>query len=223
MQIEQHFKDEMPADTMDMQKPEIAFYGKPTAVIYLDKYIQLPTMEEYFNELPSQVKVRKRKEGSYFAVQQAEFLSMYDPLVMLDWVAIDEPAKVLAVSPQSISRIEIVNEDYVKGGQIYGGIISIISKKGNFAGIDLPSAGVFINYRFPARGPCREGFTPGVPAHPDTRNTVLWKTGLHLTGTTTQTHTFIAPRVPGKYVVVAEGITRQGEIVTTTREFEVRK
>jgi len=28
------------------------FLGKASTVIYLDQYVQLPTLEEYFNELP---------------------------------------------------------------------------------------------------------------------------------------------------------------------------
>ncbi|MFA5971750.1 MAG: hypothetical protein WC780_05325 [Lentimicrobiaceae bacterium] len=32
----------------------MAFYGKVLTVIYLDQYVQLRTLEEYFNELPGQ-------------------------------------------------------------------------------------------------------------------------------------------------------------------------
>jgi len=133
-QIEVRYQNDRLIDSLKTAKITNAFYGKPTNTILIEKYIQLPTLEEYFNELPSQVKVRKRKGEPYFSIHNSEatIQSLYDPLVLVDWVAVDEPSKILAASPQSISRIEVVNEDYIKGGQAYGGIISFISKKRRF-------------------------------------------------------------------------------------------
>lgn len=198
------------------------FYGKPTAIIYIDKYIQLPTLEDYFNELPSEVKVRKRRGESRFAVLGSRGVSFYDPLVMIDWVAIDEPARILAVSPQNISRIEVVNEDYVKGGQTYGGIISIISKKGDFAGIDLPSAGIFINYQFLPENNCNPIIYDTIASHPDSRNTILWKPGIGLPNEKPEKFEFTAPDTPGKYSIVLKTVTTQGEVFTKTSVFEVK-
>ena len=219
IQIESHFKSIVIENTIP-QKEVNSFYGKPTTILYLDKYIQLPTLEEYFNELPSQVKVRKRKGESYFVIQGSTDLSFYDPLVLVDWVAVDEPSKILAVSPQNISHIEVVNEDYVKGGQTYGGIISIISKKGNFAGIDLPATGIFVNYRFLAENKCVEkaAFTA---LQPDTRNTILWKPDVRAPGNKIEKFVFIAPDTPGKYKVVFEGVSKEGETFSVSSEFEV--
>ena len=215
------YKDSL-SEKQSSKQDNSKFYGKPTAIIYIDKYIQLPTLEDYFNELPSEVKVRKRKGESRFAVLGSRGVSFYDPLVMIDWVAIDEPARILAVSPQNISRIEVVNEDYVKGGETYGGIISIISKKGDFAGIDLPSAGVFINYQFLPENNCNTVIYDNVASHPDSRNTILWKPGISLPNGKPEKFEFTAPDTPGKYNIVIEGITTKGEVFTTTSVFEVK-
>ena len=221
IQISSHFRKLPLPDSLGKNMDVLSFYGKPTTILYLDKYIQLPTLEEYFNELPSQVKVRKRKGEPYFAVQATNDLSFYDPLVLVDWVAVDEPAKILAVSPLNISRIEVVNEDYLKGGQTYGGIISIISKKGDFAGIDLPSTGIFINYRFLAENQCLENFTGNAANLPDVRNTILWKPTLKVPLSQPEKLILKAPDTPGKYSVVVEGITTDGEIFSITSGFEV--
>jgi hypothetical protein len=221
VQINSYFKPAKPKDSLNATKDTIAFYGKPTTILYIDKYIMLPTLEEYFNELPSQVKVRKRKGESYFAVQGTANISMYDPLVLVDWVAVDEPAKILAAAPQNISRIEVVNEDYIKGGQIYGGIISFISKKGDFAGIDLPSAGIFVSYRFLSDNKCDESTIITAASQPDSRNTVLWKPLINITKGKPGKIVFTAPDTPGKYSVVMEGTTTNGEIFTVTSAFQV--
>ena len=222
IQISNYFQNKEKEDTLADRKSEIAFYGKPTTIIELDKYILLPTLEEYFNELSSQVRVRRHKGEPGFVVLGSADISFYEPLVMVDWVAVDEPSKILAVSPQNISRIEIVNEDYVKGGQTYGGIISLISKKGDFAGIDLPSAGMFINYGFLAEQKCRDIQAEAVAAHPDTRNTLLWKPGIEISGTKPEKLIFTAPDTPGKYIVVIEGVTKDGHVFSETGMFEVK-
>jgi hypothetical protein len=245
LQIRKRFTNDNVADSLNPIIKTNAFYGKPTTTIILDKYISLPTLEEYFNELPSQVKVRKRKGEPYFAIQSSGTanLSFYDPLVLVDWVAVDEPAKILAASPQNISRIEVVNEDYIKGGQTYGGIISFISKKGDFAGIDLPSAGLFVNYHFLSENQCDENFTYGSTNIPDVRNTVLWKPAIKISsiendkpGSTpsqswnptnpaqkynVEKIVFTAPDTPGKYNIIFEGVTTNGDVFSVTSIFEV--
>jgi len=221
VQINSHFPYSTTTDNTALKTEATSFYGKPTTVLYLDKYILLPTLEEYFNELPSQVKVRKRKGESYFAVQAEKDLSFYDPLVLVDWVAVDEPSKILAISPQNVSRIEVVNEDYVKGGQTYGGIISIISKKGNFAGVDLPSTGIFINYRFLSENQCINISDKISATTPDARNTILWEPELKIPENQPEKIIFTAPDTPGKYSVILEGTTLKGEIFSVSNVFEV--
>jgi len=222
VQISSHFQPDTLQDTGNVISAQNAFYGKPTSIIYLDQYIQLPTLEEYFNEIPGMVRVRKRNGEKYFKVTGTGDVSFYDPLVLVDWVAIDEPAKILAVLPRNILRIEVVNQLYVKGGQTYGGIISIISKKGDFAGIDLPSTGIFVNYRFLSGNDCAEKFNPGLPGHPDARNTLLWEPALTISEGADNKFSFTAPDTPGVYSIVLEGITKQGAEIREILKFEVR-
>ena len=223
VQINSHFYNDTVKVKQTAKAEKTAFYGKPTNVIYIDKYIQLPSLEEYFNELPSEVRVRKRKGESRIVVLGARGVSLYDPLVLVDWVAVDEPSKVLAVLPQNILRIEVLNEDYVKGGQTYGGIVSIISKKGDFAGIDLPSTGIFINFHFLDENQCKETAYDHVSQHPDTRNTLLWKPGFNLSKGTAEKFELTAPDTPGNYNVVVEGVNSNGEVFSTSGIFEVKK
>ncbi|MEI6060201.1 MAG: hypothetical protein WCR72_05800 [Bacteroidota bacterium] len=222
VQIDSHFHPDTVPEPKAARSEDVAFYGKPTSVLYLDQYIQLPTLEEYFNELPGLVKVRKRNGERYFKITGYGDLSYYDPLILVDWVAVDEPEKILAVSPHNILRIDLINEAYVKGGQTYGGIISIISKKGDFAGIDLPSTGIFVNYRFLSPEFCRNKADFNLPGHPDTRNTLLWKPGFNFRENDKPRAFFTAPDTPGKYLIVLEGISEEGERFSTTQDFEVK-
>ena len=222
-QIEKIFiPDTIPCTNND-DRADRAFYGEPTEILTIDNYVQLPTLEEYFNELPSAVKVRKRHGEKYFKVigTSAE-MAIFDPLVLLDWVAIDDPSKILAVSPPNIARIEIVNSPYVKGDITYGGVVSIISKQGDFAGIDLPASGIFLNYLFTADNRICKVSGSKSESIPDARNTVFWEPNLIL-GTGNVAHSsFTTPDTPGRYSIVLKGISGNGSTFTQTEVFEVK-
>ncbi len=209
------------ADTTEESKVFTeAFYGKPKQIIQLDEYVELPTLEEYFNELPTLVKVRKKQGKKYFKVVGDDAESMFfDPLVLVDWVAIDKPEKILGLSPKNIDRIEVVNEPYIKGDMLYGGIVHIVSKDGYFANIDLPSTGLFIDYQF---------LTP--PTHlvtsipnnlPDARNTLYWNPNVSTTEKTI-TFQFQTADSPGRYQIVVQGITKDFKRFAQSYAFEVK-
>jgi hypothetical protein len=224
VQLESFFKiDSIPDEQID-QPEDQAFYGKPDDILYIDNYIQLPTLEEYFNGLPTLVKVRKHQGEKYFKVigTQTE-LTDFDPLVLVDLVAIDDPSKVLAISPTNISRIEVVNELYVKGDQTYGGIINIITKRGDFAAIDLPSSGIFINYGFLADGSLYPKIYSPLLHSPDTRNTLYWNPQFVLDKGNTAKVSFTASDTPGRYLIILNGINMKGETISQTSAFEVLK
>jgi hypothetical protein len=201
----------------DQIKP---FYGQPTETLIMDKFIQLPTLEEYFNELPLEVKVRERKGGKYF-----KFLStnasmiVNDPLVLVDWVVIGDIGKILALSPQKILKIEIVDKPYVKGNLTYGGIISIISRQGDFAGIDLPGSGIFVKYDLLTPCPQAGNYVPLAGHHPDSRNTLLWLPDLR--PETESRITFVTPDTPGQYIILLRGVSPDGRVVRRSLSFDV--
>jgi len=214
--------DSLPC-TNSVAVPDRAFYGKPSDILTFDQYVQLPSLEEYLNELPSMVKVRNRKGKKYFKVlgDQAE-MSIYDPLVLVDWVAVDDPEKILAASPKDIARIEVVNKPYIKGDINYGGIVSIISKEGDFAGIDLPKSGIFVNYGF-LNKPCKCAIDKSIsPATPDARNTLYWNPKLTLNSAKKARFSFSTPDTPGHYAIVLQGIDLNGKTFVSKAVFVVK-
>lgn len=167
--------------------------------------------------------MRKHKGKSQFNVTGPPELSFYDPLVLIDGVAVDNVSKILACAPQHISRIEVVSELYVKGDQTFGGIISIISKKGDFAGIDLPSTGIFLNYHFLSDVRCNVNADLSASSIPDARNTILWKPGIQLKDGQAERIKFAAPDTPGNYALVIEGVAPNAGKFLATKVFKVKK
>jgi len=192
------------------------FYGNPSDVLFMEKYIDLPTLEEYFTELSVLVRLRKVQGNKQFRFYntQAE-MSIYDPLVLVDWVAVDDIEKILAMSPLDIERIELVDAPYVKGNITYGGIISFVSKKNDFAGIDLPTSGTFINYTFLEEYPENFPSDPLPSNIPDSRNTVYWNPAVQTNDDGAASISFPAPDTPGKYYILLSGMSITGEVVLT--------
>jgi hypothetical protein len=200
----------------------VSFYGKPSDVIIIGKYIELPTLEEYFTELPMIVKLKKIQGKKQFRFYTDQYeMSIYDPLVLVDGVPVNDMNKILAMSPANIQRIELVNPDYVKGNITYGGIISFVSKKNDFAGIDLPTSGTFINYRFLEEG--RDTFSSVTLAGniPDARNTVYWNPSLPLDEKGQALISFTAPDTPGIYNILLLRLDINGGITLTKEIFVV--
>jgi len=199
------------------------FYGRPSDVLVLDKFVQLPTLEEYFNELPSSVKVRMQNGHKYFKVigDRAE-MNYFNPLVMVDWVAVNNPEKILAASPNNIDRIEVITVPYIKGNITYGGIVSIVSRRGDFAGIDLPASGIFFNYKF-FEDTCHCKIKQENSADlPDSRNTVYWNPNVKWDANHRADISFPSPSIPGKYNIVVQGLNPNGEIYQQFESFTVK-
>jgi len=226
MAVNQKITSILPKDTLsgEPEPPQNGkpFYGEPTEVLVMEKYIDLPTLEEYFNELPVEVKVRKSQGSKHFRfyITRTE-MTIYGPLVLIDWVAVSDIDRVLAMSPAGIDHIELVSSLYIKGNITYGGIISFVSRKNDFAGIDLPKSGTFINYKF------LEECSGNIPAgplpvnHPDSRNTVYWDPDVQTNDKGSTDIFFTAPDTPGKYIILLSGIGESGKDVIVREEFEV--
>ncbi len=200
------------------------FYGEPSGILVMDKFIQLPTLQEYFNEISLEVKIKESKEGKYFKFLSTDASMMaYDPLILVDWVVINDMEKLLKVSPLKILRIETVNKPYVKGNLTYGGIISIISREGDFAGIDLPASGIFIKYDFFAPACPRAIASPVAGNIPDARNTLLWIPDYKYENSKDNPVEFDTPDTPGRYKIVIRGLYPDGRVFGQSMSFEVGK
>lgn len=200
------------------------FYGQPDAVITLEKYIDLPTLEEYFNELPVMARVRKSQGRKYFRFNSLQpEMSVYEPLVLVDWVPVTDMDRVLAIPPKAVDRIELVNSPYVKGDRVYGGIISFISVDNDFAGIDLPSSGIFLSYEF-LRDCHNHGATgSSVAGLPAGGNTAYWDPLIIFDTPIAQRAVFTAPAFPGDYIIRLLGWDENGERCQAQAGFRVEE
>lgn len=199
-----------------------SFYGKPDFVLKLDKYIAMPSLKDYIYELIPQLGVRhdgKRTTLKVLGVYSD--LALNDPLVLVDMVPVFDIDRALELQPDKIERIEVVSVPYVRGDIIFGGIVSLFSKKGDLAGIDLPSVGRFITYEMLSRNSVQKAPDPQNQRIPDLRNCLYWNPELKLKGTEPAKISFNTGDCAGDYLIVIRGIDRNGKVKMATEEMTV--
>ena len=203
-QISERYRTDMP-DTSVVQTEESSFfYGQPSVVIQFDDFIKLPTLQEYFTELTPQVALRRSGgEMKFRVLGDHPDLDFYQPLLMIDGVAIFDTDAILDISPRQIEKLEIVDAPYIKGNVTFGGIINIISRNNNMGFVDLPASGLLLNYHM-----LDEGVTgikdqaPADPRIPHMRNTLYWNPEITLFQGESRIIEFQTGDVPGRYEVM---------------------
>ena len=148
-------------------------------------------------------------------------------LVLLDGVPLKNPDKIFSYDPLKIRRIKVVPRSYLYGAAYFTGIASFESYNGKFDGFELDPSIVAIDYeglqlkrRFysPAYNDPRQSAS----RIPDMRTTLQWLPDLKLVANQPQAITFYTSDIPGSYVVIAEGVSRKGKLVSVTGSFEVK-
>ncbi len=218
-QVNNYFNNKIEVEKTSIKvKP---FYGDAPITIYFDQYILLPTLEDYINELLP-LKVINYNGKRTFKIINSSTESLYDPLVLLDFIPIYDINKVLKLSPEKLDKIELINEPYIKGSIIYKGIVSIISKKNDYAGVELPSSGVFLNVKFLTYPVMQEPNNLVDVKKPDSRNTIFWGPNITIEKKEVQNYSFYTADTFGNYIIVIRGVLENGDVFIAKKEFSVK-
>ena len=224
MQLSEAFKRPDSLEVVQTDTAPVPFYGTAIHSIVLDDFIDLPTLEEVFINLVFPVTVVKRKNSTTLMIHSDNPTSeFYDPLIMIDQIPVFDHDKVISIAPEKISRIDVINDVYVKGSVTYSSVINIVTREGDMAGIDLPAGSYFFDYL--AIHPAGIGIAR-IPAPgdqiPDLRNTLLWIPDLVLERGIAEEIVFKAPAYPGEYVVLVRCMARPGEVLSAIARFVVK-
>jgi len=226
-QLERSFrkqKDSVVSTSESAELPEaIPFYGSPVHRVEMKDFVNLPTLEEVFvNLVPSVNVVRRRGERSLRISGGNSGMLVFPPLVLVDYIPVFEREALLDLDPDKLLRIDVINEVYVKGNVSFGGVISILSQKGDMAGIDLSPGSFFFDYG------CLDAYEPRVSEWegargriPDSRRTISWMDRVDISRDEAFEGSFQAPGHPGRYLFLYRGLTSGGKVVAVSRSFTV--
>ncbi|WP_372650859.1 TonB-dependent receptor [Draconibacterium sp.] len=197
------------------------FYGEPNQLIELDDYINLPTLDDYFRELVTLVSVRKVNGQKILRVQgQNPELRNNEPLVLIDMISVNNINDILNIPPDKIKSIEIINQPYVYGNFTYGGVISLISKGGKFADINLGGSSHFVDYKMfnSSVSELEDQYEKRIP---DLRSSLYWKPDFSLAPEEENLFTFHTGDVAGEFIIVITGTNDKNQLETSIEYFTV--
>jgi len=208
---------------------KISFYGKPSNVVYLDDYIELPTLEEVFIELVPEVYPVIRKKKSQLIIKNEYYGNESlpsAPLILVDYLPVNDLDKVLSIPPSRIQRIEVVNDLFLQGEFFYGGIISIFTRDNDLGGMALPENSTFTSFQtFEEQDKIQFPEYPDNNSKdsnlPDYRNCLYWDPDLKFGQSRSADIQFYASDSRGEYIIYVRGVTQKGELVDGSWKFRV--
>ncbi|AHM61507.1 hypothetical protein D770_16265 [Flammeovirgaceae bacterium 311] len=208
-----------------------AFYRSPDKVYLLDNFTRFPTMEEVMREYVYEVRVRKNSGKFNFKVLNPVTREYHEnpPLVLLNGVPVSDIDKIIDYNPLKVEKLEIVVERFFMGkDNMYDGIVSYTTYKGDLEGFPLPAE--LTNTAYDGLQLQREFYSPRYDTEqqmsnrkPDFRNLLHWSPQIITDEKGESRAGFYTSDLAGKFVVVVQGITPDGAAGVTTYSFEVKE
>jgi hypothetical protein len=207
----------------------VAFYGRADERYRLDDYTRFPSLEDVMREYVPGVLVRKRKDGYHFmVVDRPHHLNLQEnPLTLLDGLPVFDLNELMAFDPLKIKTLDVMASRYFLGPQVYDGLVSYRTYKGDLAGYPLSAHALLEEYET-LQVP-REFYAPRYDTEtqqrsrlPDLRNLLYWNPTINLSAGKPQTLEFFTSDQAGCYLVVTQGLTPDGQLGSTSFSFEVK-
>ena len=227
IQLAKAYRPEVPrveqAVKEDTMVERVPFYGTRVNRLLIDDYVMLPNLEEVFiNLIPEVQFYKKQGKDRIRFISLNKSIGVYNPLIIIDHISVFDHEALLALNPEKIERIDMINDIYLKGNVAFGGVLAIYSRKGDMAGIDLPKGSYFFDYQsIHQEAPSAQANPPGEGRIPDTRNTIFWAPDLQLGQERQMEVSFRAPAGQGDYTVLLRGVTPGGEVFSASTRFRV--
>jgi hypothetical protein len=216
-QIEKQYNPN-PQKANEIQDCSKIFYGKADSSYSFQKFIDLPTFEEYFVEIFSRTKIVKGENGKQIKVSYLDNSAELNqpPLLLVDGVPVFDVDKFLSISPSEIDKVEIINNNYIIGGIVYGGIIHLFTKKKNFASLIDTKNLTFNEFNgYTKENKFREiKYTDGIALNSrkaDYRNTLYWNPEVTSDENGEANISFYTSDEKGKFLITIEGVGASGE------------
>jgi len=206
-----------------------AFFGQPDGKYFLDDYTRFKTMEEVTREYVKEVRMRKKDGVFRYTVKNTPYQSFFDldPLILLDGIPVLKQEEMAEFDPLKIKTLEVVARKFYTGQVAHFGIVSYSTYDGDLAGFQLPSTAIVTDhtgflYERSFYSPVYETEKEISNRLPDFRNVLEWEPRLK-TKDGKQVIDFYTSDLPGKYLIVVEGISKEGSCGSATEMITVKK
>lgn len=206
-----------------------AYFGSHHKTYLLDDYKRFITMEEVLREYILEVLVNVRKNRVHFnLLSPIELYKAEDPMAILDGVPIFNLDKLFTIDPLKIRKLDMVDREFYWGPIRTNGVINLTSYKGDMAGFEIDPRAVVLDYE--GMQLQREFYSPVYETEqqqksrvPDFRNVLYWAPDINTDAEGKANISFYTSDKPGKYAVVLQGLTADGQAGSYNSTFEVSK
>lgn len=226
-QVSQSFSADstIPAKREDNQP---FLFGEEMTTYKLSDYIELNTMKEVFNEIIPFVRLTEAKGQYRFSVYDKKTEILFrDPLLLLDHIPLNDPGEINKIHPSQVESIGVITGVYVLGNHAFQGVISILTKSGNFGGIRFPNGAAFLEFQ--ALSPASTLTTPEynpdqhIDKHqPDFRTLLYWNPEVKLTSSKLSLKFYTSDHC-SLYDIIVKGYTKSGKLCYGKKTFRVSK
>lgn len=205
------------------------YFGSNGKPYLLDDYTRFITMEEVLREYILEVLVSVRKGRVHFnLLSPIDLYKDEDPMAILDGVPIFNLDKLFTVDPLKIRKLDMVDREFYWGPIRTNGVINLTSYKGDMAGFEIDPRAVVLDYE--GMQLQREFYSPVYETEqqqksrvPDFRNVLYWAPDVNTDAQGKAKISFYTADKPGKYAVVLQGLTADGQTGSYNSTFEVTK
>jgi len=205
------------------------FYGKPESTIKMADYIELTSLKEVVKELLPNVYTLKQNGKHDFKLINKFRGQPFEnkPLILVDGVPVYDFEKVLSINSKEIERADIINTRYFISENVFDGIVSFITKKGNLSVMEFDNSifrqvyeGCQVQNSF--YSPDYSTTATKDNRIPDYRNTLCWKPDLSTGQNGKAEIVFFTSDESSDYTIVVEGISSDGKTGYSSVYFKVK-
>lgn len=196
----------------------------PSVSYDLTEYTRFATLRETLTEFVTEVRTKKDGDKTFIRVlhENARHFSELKALVLLDGVPIEDHEAILDYDARLLHYIHQYSGKYTFGKNIYDGIVSLVTYKGNLSGIRLDENSQQFSYEFPQNrptftAPIYDSETRLDSRIPDFRHTLYWNPDI-----TSAVVSFYTSDMKGMYLITLQGVTTDGKIVKIQSRFVVK-
>jgi hypothetical protein len=230
MQINEQFSsiNNYPLEVKKTIDP-ICFYGQPNITVLIDKFINLPTMEEVIREIVPYTTLQ-RNDGHYrikIFEDQTQTFSDGESFVLVDGVHIKDEDRVLKIDPARLDRIVVVNRNYFIEENKLGRIFSVFTKSGDLSAMSFDDK--IFRQAQQCYAPYYQFSSPDYSSDsiknsriPDYRNLLYWNPEVNFNNQNQAGISFYTSDEVADYLLVVEGLNVSGEIERTVLPISVR-
>ncbi|WP_298284948.1 hypothetical protein [uncultured Lutibacter sp.] len=218
-QIENAYK-EVKLTKINQVEPELPFYNKIGKTYDLDDFTRFPTIKETIIEVVDAVTIKSRNGKSLLDIiwENKMDKSGLLPLVIFDGIIIENHNEFLNFNARKVKKIHVVREKYLYGTQLFEGVISFESIKGDINGFNSERKDYIVNIDLlkplEKKSYFKQVYDKNKFEHiPDYRNQLLWMPNLSLSSKDEEV-IFYTSDNKGEFEICIEGFTESGKPVS---------